>query len=54
VARFNPMSNVLGLAREGFLGGITWAGTWPGLVSLGGLAVAATLFAASSMRKVTP
>ena len=54
VARFNPMTNVLGLAREGFLGEVTWAATWPGLVSLGGLALAATLFAASSMRKVTP
>ena len=54
VARFNPMTNVLALAREGFLGEVTWAGTWPGLVSLGGLAAAATLFAATSMRKVTP
>lgn len=54
VARFNPMTNVLGLAREGFLGEVTWAGTWPGLVSLGGLVAAATLFAATSMRKVTP
>jgi ABC-2 type transport system permease protein len=54
VARFNPMTNVLALGREGFLGEVTWAGTWPGLVSLGGLGLAATLFAASSMRKVTP
>jgi hypothetical protein len=48
------MTNVLALGREGFLGEVTWAGTWPGLVSLGGLGLAATLFAASSMRKVTP
>ena len=54
VARFNPMTNILALARAGFLGEVTWAGTWPGLVSLGGLAFAATLFAASGMRKVTP
>lgn len=54
VARFNPMTNVLGLAREGFLGDVTWAGTWPGLASLGGLALAATLFSVSSMRKVIP
>ncbi len=54
VARFNPMTNVLALAREGFLDEVTWAGTWPGLASLGGLALAVTLFAASSMRKVTP
>ncbi|MDQ4126089.1 MAG: ABC transporter permease [Actinomycetota bacterium] len=54
VARFNPMTNVLALAREGFLGEVTWAATWPGLVSLGGLALAATVFAARSMRRVTP
>ncbi|HEX2057786.1 MAG TPA: ABC transporter permease [Actinomycetota bacterium] len=54
VARFNPMTNVLSLAREGFLGEVTWAGTWPGLVSLGGLALAVSLFAAGSMRRVTP
>lgn len=54
VARFNPMTNVLGLAREGFLGDVTWAGTWPGLVSLAGFGAAATLFAARGMRKVIP
>lgn len=54
VARFNPMTNVLALGREGFLGEVTWAATWPGLVSLAGLALATTLFAAASMRKVTP
>ena len=54
VARFNPMTNVLALGREGFLGEVTWAGTWPGLASLAGLAVATTVFAVASMRKVTP
>ncbi len=54
VARFNPMTNVLALGREGFLGEVTWAGTWPGIASLAGLAVATTVFAAASMRKVTP
>ena len=54
VARFNPMTNVLALARQGFLGEVTWAGTWPGLASLGGLALATTLLAVGSMRKVTP
>jgi ABC-2 type transport system permease protein len=54
VARFNPMTNILGLAREGFLGEVTWDGTWPGLVSLAGLAAAALAFAIRSMQKVTP
>lgn len=35
VARINPMTNVLRLARQGFLpGGVTWHDTWPGLVAL--------------------
>lgn len=54
VARVNPMTNVLALAREGFLGEVTWAGTWPGLVALAGLIAAALLFAARAMQKVTP
>jgi ABC-2 type transport system permease protein len=54
VARFNPMSNVLALARQGFLGDITWAGTWPGLVSLTGLIAVLVLFAARGMQKVIP
>lgn len=54
VARLNPITNVLALARQGFLGEVTWEGTWPGLVALGGLIVAALLFAGRSMQKVTP
>ncbi len=54
VARFNPMTNILELAREGFISEVTWAGTWPGLVSLGGLAAAALAFTIRSMQKVTP
>jgi ABC-2 type transport system permease protein len=54
VARFNPMTNVLALAREGFLGEVTWAGTWPGLVSLAGLLTVLLIFAARGMQKVTP
>jgi ABC-2 type transport system permease protein len=54
VARFNPMTNVLALARQGFLGEVSWGGTWPGLVSLAGMLVVLLLFAARSMQKVTP
>jgi ABC-type multidrug transport system permease subunit len=31
VATLNPMTQVLDLAREGFLGEMTWGQTWPGL-----------------------
>jgi ABC-2 type transport system permease protein len=54
VARFNPMTNVLALARQGFLGEISWGGTWPGLVSLGGMALVLFLFAYRAMQKVVP
>ena len=38
VARVNPFTNVLRLAREGWLGGVTWNDTWGGLVAIVGLA----------------
>lgn len=52
VARFNPMTNILALAREGFLGEVTWSGTWPGLVALAAMAVGLILFAARSMQRI--
>jgi ABC-type polysaccharide/polyol phosphate export permease len=54
VARFNPMTNVLELARQGFLGDITWATTWPGLVSLAGMTTVLGIFAARGLRKIVP
>ncbi|MEZ5167072.1 MAG: ABC transporter permease [Acidimicrobiales bacterium] len=32
VARVNPVTNVLRLTRQGFLGPVTWNDTWPGLL----------------------
>jgi len=54
IARFNPMTNILELARQGFLGDITWATTWPGLVSLAGMAAVLGIFAARGLRKIVP
>ncbi|MEA2446497.1 MAG: type transport system permease protein [Actinomycetota bacterium] len=51
VARFNPMTNVLALARQGFLGDVTWAATWPGLLALAGVIGGLLLFAGRGMRK---
>ena len=45
VARLNPLTSVLQLARMGFLGDITWAHTWPGLLALAVLAALTMLFA---------
>jgi ABC-2 type transport system permease protein len=54
VARFNPMTNILGLARQGYLGDVAWSTTWPGLVALAGMATFLTLFAYRGMQKVIP
>ena len=54
VARFNPFTNILELARQGFLGQVTWQNTWPGLVSMAGLITVLGVFAYRSMQKVTP
>ncbi len=54
VARVNPMTNILALGRQGYLGDVTWANTWPGLVALAGMAVVLIAFAARGMRKVIP
>lgn len=52
VATFNPISHILQLARQGFLGDVTWGTTWPGLVALTGLAVAMLAFAARAMHRL--
>ena len=54
VARFNPMTNVLALARQGYLGDVTWADSWPGLVSLASMITFLLIFAHRGMRRVIP
>ena len=46
IAHYNPVTQVLEAVRQGFVGGVTWADTWPGLVvvaALGTLLVALAL-----------
>jgi len=46
IAHYNPITQVLEAVRQGFIGGVTWADTWPGLVvvaALGTLLVALAL-----------
>jgi ABC-2 type transport system permease protein len=54
VARVNPMTNVLRLARVGFLGEVTWSDCWGGLVAIGVGTVLAALFAARQFRSLVP
>jgi len=37
VADLNPVTEVVEAARQGFVGTVTWADTWPGLVAVAGL-----------------
>lgn len=54
VARFNPMTYILELARQGFLDDVAWSNTWPGLLGLAGMSAVLITFAITGMRKATP
>jgi ABC-type polysaccharide/polyol phosphate export permease len=47
VARYNPVTQVVEAARQGFVGPVTWGETWPGLLVLAGLT---TLLVALALR----
>jgi ABC-2 type transport system permease protein len=49
VARYNPVTQILEAARQGFIGSVTWGDTWPGLLALAGLL---TLLAALALRGI--
>jgi ABC-2 type transport system permease protein len=45
VARLNPITNILRLGRQGFLGDVTWQDTWGGLLAITVLALVLLVFA---------
>jgi ABC-2 type transport system permease protein len=51
VARYNPMTHVVELARQGFVGGVSWSDTWPGVVALAGLLAVLGTLALREMRR---
>ena len=51
VAEVNPATHVIEAARQGFLGGVSWAETWPGIVALAGLLVVLGAWALREMRR---
>jgi ABC-2 type transport system permease protein len=53
LARFNPLTNVLELARQGLIGDVTWRTTWPGLVALTLSTAVLWTFAATGIRRLT-
>ncbi|HJR24961.1 MAG TPA: ABC transporter permease [Acidimicrobiales bacterium] len=52
IARVNPVTNILELARQGMVGHVTWSGTWPGLLALVGSLVVLWTFALRGLAKV--
>lgn len=54
VARFNPTTYILGMGRQGFIGSVSWADTWPGLVAIAGGCLVLGAFALRGLRKVVP
>jgi ABC-2 type transport system permease protein len=51
VATYNPVTQILESVRQGFVGGVSWSDTWPGVVSLFGLATVMTLLALRGLRR---
>ena len=52
VARLNPLTRVLDLARMGFLGELTWSDTWPGLLALAVLSALAMVWARTGLNRL--
>ena len=51
VAGANPVTEVIEAARQGFVGEVTWAGTWPGLLAIAGLLAVLGALALREMRR---
>ncbi len=52
VARINPFTNILRLSREGFLGEVTWADSWGGLLAIVVLCSLTLWFAIASLARL--
>jgi ABC-2 type transport system permease protein len=51
VAEVNPVTHVIDAARQGFIGSVSWAETWPAIVALIGLLVVLGAWALREMRR---
>ena len=51
VARVNPVTQILEAARQGFVGGVSWAETWPGVLALLGMLLLLGALALREMRR---
>jgi ABC-2 type transport system permease protein len=51
VAKYNPATQIIEAARQGFVGAVSWGDTWPGLVALAGLLAVLTALALRGMHR---
>lgn len=51
VADINPITQVVEATRQGFIGSVTWADTWPGLLALAGMLAVLGWLALRGMRR---
>lgn len=52
VAEINPVTQVLEMARQGFIGGVAWSDTWPGLITIAVLIAVLGALALRGMRRM--
>ena len=53
VAEYNPATQIVEMARQGFTSTVTWSGTWPGLLALAGLIAVLGAWALRGMDRTT-
>jgi ABC-type multidrug transport system permease subunit len=53
VARYNPVTQIVEAARQGFVGSVTWGDTWPGLLALAALLALLSALALRGMRRIS-
>jgi ABC transporter DrrB family efflux protein len=51
VAEYNPVTQIVDAIRQGFIGGVNWSETWPGLLALAGIGATVVFFAMRGLRR---
>jgi ABC-2 type transport system permease protein len=51
VAKYNPVTQILDAVRQGFVGDVSWAETWPGLLALAGIGIVVVALALRGLER---
>jgi len=52
IASVNPVTQIVDAARQGFVGDVSWADTWPGIVAVLGIGAVFALLALRGLRRM--